>query len=337
MLYVTTRSRKDAFTAFRTLGEKRSPDGGLFVPFQIPRFSETEIASLADKTFSQSVAEILNIFFNAKMDSWDVEFTIGRYPCKVVPMSHRIFMAEMWHNPDYDFARVVRSLTGKIRAAEDATGDLTDWAWIAMRIAALFGLFAQIYHNGTAEPNSPIDIALPAEDLAGPMAVWYAREMGLPVGNIICSCADSDCLWDLLHNGQIGFGSSVRIPSDMERLIAATLGIDEANRFVDCAAQKHQYHISEEALQTLGKGLHAAVISNARLNNIISRVYQMRGYVLDPDSAMAFGGLQDYRASVGETKNAIIFAEKCPICSAEVVAKAMSISVHALKERMNLT
>ena len=337
MLYVTTRGTKDAYTAYRTLGESRTPDGGLFVPLQMPHFSEEQIADFADKSFSQSVAEILNIFLNARMDSWDVEFAIGRYPSKIVPMSHRVFVAELWHNPDYDFSRVVRNLMSKIRIADDSYRELADWAWMSTRIAVLFGLFSQLYHTGAAEANRQIDIALPVGDFAAPMAAWYAREMGLPIGNIICSCASNDFLWDLLHNGQVSFSSSTSVPLGTERLIAAALGYDEANRFVNCVAQKLQYQISDEALDRLGNGLHIAVVSNTRVENIINRVYQMNGYVLDPDTAMAFGGLQDYRASAGETRNAILWAEKYPICAAEAVAKAMSISVHALKERMNLT
>lgn len=337
MLYVTTRSSKDAYTAYRTLGEGRAPDGGLFVPFQMPRFNKEEIAAFAEKSFSQAAAEILNILLNARMDSWDIEFCIGRYPSKIVPMNYRIFMAETWHNPDYDFSRTVRNLTSKIRAPEDKPTSITDWAWIAVRIAVLFGLFAQLYRSGAVESNEIIDIALPAGELAAPMAVWYARVMGLPVGNIICSCADNNCLWDLLHNGQIGFSSSTDIPSDLERLIAGTLGTYEVNRFLDCVALKRQYQLSEEALEKLGGGLYAAVISNNRVQTIINRVSQMSGYVLEPGSAMAFGGLQDYRASTGETRNAIILAEKSPIHSAEIVSKAMSISVSELKKIMNLT
>lgn len=337
MLYVTTRGTKDAYTAYRTLGEKRSPDGGLFVPFQMPQFSEAQITALSEKSFSQAVAEILNIFLNARLDSWDVEFCIGRHASKVVSMSHRIFMAELWHNPDYDYARLVRNLTAKVQGRGDISGVLTDWAWIATRIAVLFGIFAQLYRTNSAEIGSLIDIAMSAGDFAGPMAAWYAREMGLPIGNIICSSVGNDCLWDLLHNGQISMANSSDIPADIERLVAATLGVDEANRFVTCAAQKLQYQISEEGLEQIGNGLYAAVISNSRAENIINRVYQMSGYVLEPGAAMAFGGLQDYRTSAGETRNAIIIAEQCPICSAEVVAKAMSISVQTLRERMNLT
>ena len=43
MLYATTRNSSEAFTAQRVLTGKRGPDGGLFVPYRIPRFSREEI------------------------------------------------------------------------------------------------------------------------------------------------------------------------------------------------------------------------------------------------------------------------------------------------------
>lgn len=337
MLYVTTRGSNDAFTAYRTLGEACAPDGGMFVPLQMPHFSQDQIAELCNKTFSQSVAEIINLFFNTRLDSWDVEFCIGRYPVRIATMSHRIAVAEAWHNPDYDFARIVRNLSERIRNTENIACCTTDWAWIATRIAVLFGIFSELYNNHAVESNTHIDIALPAGDFSGPMAAWYARQMGLPVGKIICCCADSDCLWELLHNGQINAGSSTAVAPDMERLIAAALGCNEAMRFAACVEKKQTYQLHEEDLEQLGSGLYAAVISNYRRGNIINRVYKMNTYILDPDSAMAFGGLQDYRASIGQTKQALILSEKCPIGAADVVANALSVSVSTLKEIMNLT
>ena len=62
MLYVTTRTNNDAFTAARAMNMDRGADGGLFVPFHLNTFSRQEIAALADKSFGQNVADILNLF-----------------------------------------------------------------------------------------------------------------------------------------------------------------------------------------------------------------------------------------------------------------------------------
>ena len=337
MLYITTRNNNDAYTAYRTLGQGRGPDRGLFIPFQMPHLDKEQIYALREKSFGQNMADILNLFFKARLDGWDVDFCIGRYPAKLVPMSHRIMVAETWHNPDHDFARVVRNLSSRIRGIEDKTGHPTNWAWITMRIATLFALFGEMYKLNTLEPDQLIDVALPSGDFAGPMAVWYAREMGLPVGNIICSCDDNDATWDLLHQGSIYPNASMNIPSDLERLVAAAMGKEEAKRYAACMENAKPYVPAKEGVDAMKKGMYAAVISWERRENIINSVYRTSTYILDPGSAMAYGGLQDFRAGAGETtRQALILTERGPICSAETVARAMGIKIPALRERLNL-
>ena len=101
MLYATTRNRLDAVTTNHVLVESRGPDGGLFVPLNLPKFSAQERKRLSEQSFGHCVAEILNLFFSTKLTGWDVDFCIGRYPVRLEPLAHRIYMAETWHNPDW--------------------------------------------------------------------------------------------------------------------------------------------------------------------------------------------------------------------------------------------
>lgn len=335
MLYATTRNDNDAFTAYRTLAEGRGPDNGLYVPLRLPKLSHEELLNLKGKSFGQNLADILNLFFGARLDGWDVDFCIGKYPTKMVSMSHRILVAETWHNPDYDFSRMVHNLSSRILSNQDTDTGSTNWAWITVRIATLFALLGELQRVNLVNFDHPIDIALPSGDFAGPMAVWYAREMGLPIGNIICSCDDGDGSWDLLHQGTLQPSSA--IPSDLERLIYETLGKEEARRYIDKIENGRPYSLSETKLKELNKGIFVAVISTKRRENIIRSVYQTSTYILDPGSAMAYGGLQDYRSSAGEARPALILTERGPICSADTVAEAIHISVEELKDRLNFT
>ncbi len=347
MLYVTTRNKNDAHTAHRTLTTDRAIDGGFFVPFQLPVLSREEILALKEKSFGQSVAELLNLFFSARLDGWDVDFCIGRYPVKLVPMSHRIMVAETWHNPDWDFARMVRNLFSRIYGNEDTQGVPSNWAWIAIRIATLFGLYGQLLQQGLTDPEAAVDVAVAAGDFSAPMAVWYAREMGLPVGNIICSCNDNGSVWDLLHHGQLRTDTvavstntpqcDVGVASNLERLLFGCVGTSEANKFVEVCGQGSIYTPNEEDLLSIRKGMFAAVVSQNRMESVIRNVYRTNAYILDPYAALAYGGLQDYRTSAGESRTALLMTEHSPICSAATVAVAMGITVQQLRERLNLT
>ncbi len=345
MLYVTTRNKNDAHTAHKTLASDRGADGGFYVPFQMPVFSAEDLAALKDKAFGQCIADVLNLFFSARLDGWDVDFCIGRYPVKLIPMSHRIVVAETWHNPDWDYARMVRNLTGRIWGNGDTQGVPSNWAWIAIRIATLFGLYGQLLKQGLINLDTTLDVAVPTGDFSSPMAVWYARQMGLPVGTVICSCNENCSAWDLLHHGELRTDTvavntntpqcDIGMPANIERLLFGCLGVEETEHFSSVCRAGGIYSLSEDHLSAVRKGMFAAVISQKRMESVICNVYRTSSYLLDPYSALAYGGLQDYRATAGEGRTTLLLTERSPICSAATVAAALGITVQELKERLS--
>ena len=335
MLYVTTRDNKDAHTAYRTLCSATGPDGGLYIPFRPVKFSYEDILTLKDNSFSKCVADVLNLFFSARLDAWDVECCIGRYPVKLVPMSHKIIVAETWNNPDWDLSRAVRNLRSRILGSADTNGCPTGWTWIAVRIAVLFGLFGEMFRAGSINPRKRIDLAVSAGDFTAPMAAWYAREMGLPIGRIIFACDGYNTIWDLLHHGEIQTGPEIT-PADLERLIYAKLGADESLRYVNTASTGMLYTISDEQAEALSEGLFCAVVSRKRVESVIRSIYRTNTYLLSPNSALAYGGLQDYRATNNETGYAMILTEQGPLTATDTVAKAIGITQDELRARIHM-
>lgn len=346
MLYVTTRNKSDAHTAHKTLTVDKT-DNGYFVPFQHPVLTEEEISALSGRSFGQNVAEILNLFFSARLDGWDIDFSIGRFPVKLIPLNRNIVVAETWHNPDNDFARVIRNISSRLHGSSDNVGVPSNWARIAIRIAVLFGLYGELLRQGLTSVDKKLDIALPAGDFFAPMAVWYARQMGLPVGNVICSCNENCGLWELLHHGSIRTylvaqstntpECDVGVPMGLERLISAVLGAAEAERFKQCCTQGVVYAPGEDKIDALRQGFYISVVSQMRMESVIYNVYRTSTYLLDPYSALAYGGLQDYRTASGEARTTLLLSERSPICSSATVAKAMGVNVRDLKDRLGIS
>ena len=129
MLYVTTRNYQDAFTTHHVLTQGRGADGGLYVPLHFPKFSEQELSKLFSKSFGQCVAEMLNSFFSTKLNGWDVDFCIGRYPVRIEQPAHRILMAETWHNPEWQYQRLEKNLKDLLHAETEVPGN---WVSVAL-------------------------------------------------------------------------------------------------------------------------------------------------------------------------------------------------------------
>lgn len=340
MLYVTTTEKNDAYTAARTYLEDRGPDGGLFLPRQFPVFTQTELSALVQESFGERIAKILNMFFSSKLTGWDVDSGIGRCPVKAATMSHRILLLEMWQNLDGSYERLEKILAEKIRNDGNLQLRVSSWLRIAIRIALLFAAYAELVRAKAVDWETPVDVSAVSGDLSGVMTLWYARQMGFPVENIICSCNENCALWDLLNHGQLKTDvqklhtttplADAGLPEELERLVYGTFGWDGAKEFLRTCKNKGLYVPPLEGFDSLRKGLFSAVVSRARVDVLISSVYRTNSYLIGPYTALAYGGLTDYRAKTGESRTALILAERSPGQDAAVVAQAMGVTQEQL-------
>lgn len=330
MLYVTTRNKSETFTAQRVLREKRGPDGGEYLPFQIPALADLEPGT----SINHSIAQVLNLLFQTRLTAWDVDFTIGRYPVRLEFLRQRTIMAEPWHNPHWDFAHLAESLLPLIGAAEK-----TGWTDIAIRVAVLTGIFGELERRGIQEK---VDVAVVSGDFAGPISAWYARQWGLPVGNIICCCNENNAVWDLLTYGQIRTDAvsiltqvpeaDVVVPDHLERLIDQAGGREEVLRYLDCCRRGGMYCPEAEALSAMSEGLYASVVSSQRLSQTILGAYTTHGYVMPPASALAYAGLLDHRARTGTLRPALVMTEKAPSRDSGFIAGALGMTAEQANE-----
>lgn len=337
MLYVTTRDHKNVHTARHPLCKDRDGGGGLFVPFRPVVFPPVTPASLKDNYFGEWIAEIVNRFFGTKLSGWDVDFYIGRHPFRLVPMSHRILIAETWNNPDNSVFWIAQQLKELILPGVEEQEGFSDWLMIVVRIGILFGIFSELSRMELIGQNRTVDVSVSAGDFSGPIAAFYAREFGLPIGKIIFGCNENSGAWDLVHHGELHTNASVihtdtpecdhSVPRDLERLIYARLGREEASRFGEKVAGKGVYTLSEEMLSVLGAGFFGAVISRRRMESVIRNVFRTNQYLLGPYSALAFGALQDYRATNNEAGPALILTELGPQHSEEIVFRSLGDSL----------
>lgn len=337
MLYVTTRSNRDAFTAQRVLRDNRAPDGGFYVPLRMSAFSPEEIESLREKTFGESVALVLNRLFNLQLSGWDIDFSIGRYPIRLVPLRQRILGAEIWHNPQWSYDWVVTNLVSSLRNTTTVPGN---WMKIAVRIAVLFGIFGDLMRKGIESA----DVSVVSGDFSAVVSAWYARAWGLPIRNIICSCNENKSVWDLICQGQLRTDTlsiptatpeaDVVIPENLERLILDAGGYEEVTRYLRCCREGRSYFPGDSVLARLRSGLFVSVVSSSRIESTISGVYRTSQYLMSPYSALAYAGLLDYRAKTGQTCHALVLSEKSPLADIDVVARAMQMRADELKKKI---
>lgn len=337
MLYVTTRNDAITYTAHLAINQNISTDGGKYIPFRLPAYENYEICALKQKSFNQIVAEILNMFFSARLTALDLDLCIGRNAPNLCAMNHRLIVAELWHNPKACFDHLVESLYNKLRDRESVDSIPTDWLKIAVYISAIFGIYGDLLRQELVDEGQLFDISVLADDFTVPMAAWYARKMGLPIGTIISTCDESENTWDFIHRGILNCAAASKsLLSGLEKLIQVTLGHEEVGRFVAACEAKRIYSLDEEQLSALNAGLFCAVAGGNRASSTINSVFRTNGYILDPLTALCCGGLQDYRAKVGTSRITLLMAQRTPLDFTDMISGATGIDANNLIEYVKL-
>ena len=186
------------------------------------------------------------------------------------------------------------------------------------------------------------DIAVNAGDLTAPMAAWYARKMGLPLGMILCGCSENSGIWDLIHHGQFSTGSSIcqsRLPEadlplteGLERLIYEILGMEEADHYRQICERKGTYQLLPERLGMLAEGLYGAVVGFRRIGDTVRSLYRTNGYIASPYTALSAGALQDYRAATSESRLTLVPSQHSPALFPEDITQWLGIHRSQLQD-----
>lgn len=314
MLYVTTRDNKDACTVHKTMVQDLAPDGGMFVPFQIPVLTEKDISLLVSRSYSENIADILNRFFSARLNSWSIDTAIGRNCIKTETLSQKVASVELWHNPEHGYDYVVNNLFRLLSTSDEIAEKPTNWVFVAIKIAVLFAAYADLVKCDMLRINEPFDVAVNAGDFTDPISVWYAKEMGLPVKMILCACNETDGIWDLIHRGQISANVLTKeLASGLERLVFSIYGIGEAERFVQTCKGGRLFTVDPEIDVSFNDYFFCAVMGQGRADVVINSLKRTDQYSVCADAALSYAAVQDYRAKTGENRLTLLFSETDPV------------------------
>lgn len=301
--------------------------GDMYVPFQLQPMDENTLSGIFSQNFCGAVASVLNFFFSADITAWDVELCAGRNIVSCRSLSHKMIIAQTWHNPDGNYLFLEKALYRKLTGAQGKT--VSDWVKVAIRTAVLFGLY-----SGMQEPPRSFDITVNAEDCVTYLAALYARYLGMPIGSVILGCSERSGYWNLVQKGELP--ATAAELHQLQLLIYVALGEEEAARCRELNAAGKTYFVDEEKNTAFNKYLFASVVSQRRLDSIIGSVWRTSQYAMTPDTAVSYSALQDYRARAGGSRDTLLFADRNPLQDAKAIQRATGLSFEQIGKMLSV-
>lgn len=194
--------------------------------------------------------------------------------------------------------------------------------------------YTRLLGRGEIREGETVNFVVPTGNFGNILAAFYAKNMGVPVGKLICASNDNKVLYDFLETGvydrnrdfilTMSPSMDILISSNLERLIYKIAGedADSTAKMMASLAEEGKYSITEEMKERLTDFI-GGWASEEKTAREIRRVYEETGYVLDTHTAVASAVYREYREKTGDSTKTVIASTASPYKFAPSVMAAI--------------
>ena len=216
-----------------------------------------------------------------------------------------------------------------------------NWGRVLPQIVYYVSAYCDLVKAGEIVNGDPVNVCVPTGNFGNILAAYYAKQMGVPLGRLICASNRNDVLTDFLTTGTydrnrpfhttISPSMDILISSNLERLLFSLTGSDDAQvaGYMAQLRETGRYTVSEAVKSRIDRNFAAGSCDDGRTLEEIGRVWREKGYLLDPHTAVAFRVLEDYRAATGDETPALVASTASPFKFCDSVLTALGVTEQA--------
>lgn len=402
-MYNSTRDKTCRVTAAHAIVHGLAPDGGLFVPEELPKLSLEQIEALSKTDYRGRAEELLSLFLD-EFDRAEIKRIVSAAygdnfdDAAVAPLhiiDGKTAVLELWHGPtcafkdmalqilphlltaslkkcgetkkvcilvatsgdtgkaalegfadvedtkilvfyphngvsdvqglqmvtqrgenvsvaavkgNFDDAQTgVKTLFGDAELAQElsakgwflSSANSINWGRLLPQIVYYFSAYCDFLNSNGLKLGDEVDFAVPTGNFGDILACWYAKQMGLPVGKLICASNENNVLADFFKTGTydrnrafhttISPSMDILVSSNLERLLYSVCGDDKlVAEYMRSLNKKGSYTVSDEIFKVLSDNFIGGFCTDADTKATIANVYNEHGYLIDTHTAVAY-------------------------------------------------
>ena len=174
-----------------------------------------------------------------------------------------------------------------------------NWGRLVPQIVYYFAAYAQLLNAGKITFGDEVDFCVPTGNFGDILAGYYAKQMGLSVGKLVCASNENNVLTDFLTTGTYTAkreffkttspSMDILVSSNLERLLYHVTGSDaEVAGFMQQLAATGSYTVRPETLAAIQQTFSCGWSSEDEVAGEIRARYEKDGYLCDTHTAVAF-------------------------------------------------
>lgn len=210
-----------------------------------------------------------------------------------------------------------------------------NWGRVLPQIVYYVSAYCDLMRDGKLQNGDKLNVCVPTGNFGDILAAYYAKQMGVPLGRLICASNSNDVLAEFLQTGvydrnrtfynTMSPSMDILVSSNLERLLFSLSGHDDeqVRSYMAQLGAEGRYEVSEPMKQGLRKHFAAGYCDDAGTRAAIGRLWRDMGYLVDPHTAVAFDVLERYRAETGDETQALVVSTASPFKFCDSVLDAL--------------
>lgn len=199
-------------------------------------------------------------------------------------------------------------------------------------------IWLQLRRNRAIGENEKFNAVVPTGNFGNIFAAWIAKQIGVPLGQLICASNENKVLADFFETGVYDINRAfllteapsmdILISSNFERFLYYVLGsADKVASAMELLKKEGKYAVSKENLAEALNEITGGWASSEEMKKAMKDVYESYGYLMDPHTAVAYAVYHGLRSTgkIERHSHTVIVSTAHPYKFPGVVAEVLGV------------
>ncbi len=206
----------------------------------------------------------------------------------------------------FDDAAFAEELAGRHGLALSSANSI-NWGRLMPQIVYYVSAYADMVASGGLRAGEPMDVCVPTGNFGNILGGYYARQMGVPIGRLICASNENKVLTDFIATGVYDISDrefvttpspsmDILISSNLERLLFELADAERVREWMAQLAAERRFRVDVETFAKMRELFSGDFVTNDESLATVRGVWEEQGYLVDPHTAVAWEVAERMRA-----------------------------------------
>ena len=175
-----------------------------------------------------------------------------------------------------------------------------NWGRLLPQIVYYVSAYADMVAGGGVVAGRRIDVVVPTGNFGNILGAYYAKQMGVPLGRLICASNENKVLADFIATGVYDISErdfvttpspsmDILVSSNLERqLYELTRDTQHTAGWMASLRESGRFQVDRETFRAIREHFAADSVSNDESLACVRRVWDEHSYLIDPHTAVAW-------------------------------------------------